>query len=96
MLNGKLFKRCLTLGWFILLWSCTVSIPEPESPTAKIYTKKCSRCHSVPHPKSHTYKEWECYFELIKIYADNKATSPNIISESEKEDLLRYLKKHSK
>jgi hypothetical protein len=69
-------------------------IPEPDSPDAKLYVARCAPCHSVPHPKRHTYEQWEHIIWVMEKEIVHKRMAP--LSMDEKAAILGYLKSHSR
>ena len=76
-------KRFLNCIYFIsaLLAACAGSptpIPDSESMGAMLYAKKCSTCHSTPHPKRHRYTEWKIIVEVMEVaYAGESIAAIN-------------------
>jgi hypothetical protein len=68
-------------------------IPDTGSPEARLYVEKCSPCHSIPHPKRHTFAEWEHIIPLMKERMENKGMT---FTPEERKMVLNYLKKHSR
>lgn len=68
-------------------------LPEPESAGAKIFSSFCSDCHAPPRIKSHKADEWRNIVERMQTHRLKKAYK--LLSDSERETLLSYLKKHS-
>jgi len=68
-------------------------LPEPESAGGKVFDKFCGDCHAPPRIKSHKADEWPNIVERMQNHRLKKAY--NLLTDSEKETLLAYLKKHS-
>jgi len=92
-----MMKLWLSTPLLILLAACAggpTSIPEPDSAAARLYTEKCSACHALPHPKRHTFAQWQSIFTLMEQrIAERKQPA---ITTDEKESLLGYLKEHAR
>jgi hypothetical protein len=69
-------------------------IPDPESENAKLYVAKCVLCHSVPHPRRHTYEQWEHIIMVMEKQIEHKKMAP--LTKDEKAAILEYLRKHSR
>ena len=68
-------------------------VPEPESAGGKVFTSFCGNCHAPPRIKSHKADEWRNIVERMQNHRLKKAY--HLLTDSEKETLLTYLKKHS-
>jgi hypothetical protein len=68
-------------------------IPDTGSPAARLYVEKCGPCHSVPHPKRHTFEEWEHIVTVMKERMESKGMS---FTPEESKTVLLYLKEHSR
>ena len=68
-------------------------LPEPESAGAKVFGLFCGDCHAPPRIKSHKADEWRNIVERMQTHRLKKAYK--LLSDSERETLLSYLKKHS-
>jgi len=90
-------KRKLLLGGLVVAlvsFACGgMSIPNPESQEARLYSKKCSICHGLPHPSRHSRIEWDHYLELMKINMDKKSVS---YSAEEIRNIRNYLHRFAK
>jgi hypothetical protein len=89
-------KLLITLG-VMLIFGCAAGrptpIPDTGSPEARLYVEKCGPCHSVPHPKRHTFAEWEHIVTLMKVQMEKKGMS---FTPEERKVVMNYLKKHSR
>ena len=61
----------LLVGLFVGC-STTQTIPEPESPGAKLYLQKCTQCHGLPGPKRHTSEQWDHLLVMMKGFMDER------------------------
>lgn len=68
-------------------------IPDTGSPAARLYIEKCGPCHSVPHPKRHTFAEWEHIVTVMKERMDSKGMS---FTPEERRIVLGYLEEHAR
>jgi hypothetical protein len=47
-------------------------LPEAGTPDVDLYLKKCTVCHSWPHPARHTKSEWDHYLALMESHMKEK------------------------
>jgi len=69
-------------------------IPDMGSKGAKLYSDKCSPCHSLPHPKRHTLKQWEHILMSMEKEIKRKEIKP--LTVGERKDILNYIKEHAR
>ena len=78
----------------LVSFSCAgMQVPEPESQGAKVFSRKCSMCHGLPHPSRHSKNEWDHYLELMKGNMDKKGVS---YSAQEMQTIRTYLHRFAK
>jgi len=84
----------LILGLFCMTGcSMTQTIPEPESPGARLYLKKCTQCHGLPGPKRHTAEQWDHLLVMMSGFMDQKG----LPFPAEEKKLIRdYLHKNAR
>ena len=90
-------KKMLLILSLVAIAGCAGSptpIPAPESEEAKVYRERCSGCHSLPHPKRHTFEQWRHLLKVMEKQMRHEGTPP--MTASEKAAILEYLKKHSR
>ncbi len=90
-------RRLLILAMILLFHGCTMRptpIPEPSSTAATLYREKCGICHAVPHPKRHTYEQWQHMMDVMERHA--RKGGMVLLTEEEKGVILEYLKRHSR
>ncbi len=72
-------KTLLQVGGLVVAlvsFSCAgMQVPDPESQGARLFSKKCSMCHGLPHPSRHSRVEWDHYLELMKGNMEKKGVS---------------------
>lgn len=81
----------------IMLFGCMgrpTPIPDMGSDEAGLYSSRCGACHSVPHPKRHTARQWEHIIGVMEKELSHR-NMPALTAE-EKETILDYLKRHSR
>jgi len=94
-------KLLIAVACSLFLFGCDSSqqphvkkaLPEPESAGAKVFGKFCGDCHAPPRIKSHKPDEWRNIINRMQNHRLKKAY--HLLSDSEVETLLAYLKKHS-
>jgi hypothetical protein len=89
-------KFLIILSMFFVV-GCAVGrptpIPDTGSPAAKLYVEKCAPCHSVPHPKRHTFEEWE---HIIKVMKERMESKGMTFTPEDEKVIMGYLKAHSR
>ena len=90
----------MRLGPFLLVFvlalgtlSCNASLPEPESPEAQLYRKRCSACHRVYAPSILTAEMWKVIVARMEQEIRRSGRPP--LSADERQMILDYLQKHS-
>ncbi len=90
-------KKSLLIASIIFVAGCAAGrptpIPDTGSTAARLYVEKCGPCHSVPHPKRHTFAEWEHIIIVMKERMESKGMS---FTPEERKIVLTYLEKHSR
>ena len=73
--------------------SMTQTIPESESPGAKLYLKKCTQCHGLPAPQRHTAEQWDHLLVMMQSFMDQR----NLAFPADEKKLIRdYLHKNAR
>ncbi len=72
---------------------CNASLPEPESPGARLYTERCGGCHRVYAPQLLTFAMWEMMIDRMQGEMARRGVPP--LSADERAVLLPYLRKHA-
>jgi hypothetical protein len=91
--------RCTTTLVFVvgllIMTGCsmTQSIPEPESPGAELYLKKCTQCHGLPAPQRHTAEQWDHLLVMMQSFMDKKNLA---FPEDEKKLIKDYLHRNAR
>jgi hypothetical protein len=91
-----MMRRVATLVLVIgLFWGCsmTQTVPEPESPGAKLYLKKCTQCHGLPAPKRHTAEQWDQLLVMMQSFMEQKNLA---FPEDERKLISDYLHKNAR
>ncbi len=68
-------------------------LPEAGTQDAELYMKKCTVCHSWPHPARHTKVEWNHYLALMESNMREKGIP---FSVDEKRIIKSYLYRNSR
>ncbi len=72
---------------------CNASLPEPESPAARLYQQRCSLCHRLYAPSILTAEMWR--FMLERMDMEMQRRSVPLPTSEERAILLEYLQKHA-
>jgi hypothetical protein len=72
---------------------CNASLPEPDSPGAKLYAERCDGCHRLYAPGLMTEEMWRITVKRMQGELARRGL-PQLKSEEEKV-LLEYLRSHS-
>lgn len=90
----------MRVGSFILVLilalatlGCNASLPEPESPEAQLYHKRCSACHRVYAPSILTAEMWKVIVARMEQEIQRSGRPP--LPADERQMILDYLQKHS-
>ena len=67
-------KELLVILMSLFLMACagTQTIPEPESPSARLFKERCTECHGLPGPKRHTPEQWDHLLVLMDSFMQEK------------------------
>lgn len=90
-------NRSLLLYILVLAMGCAVAptpLPEPQSEQARLYSSRCGACHSVPHPKRHSYAQWEHMLTLMESEMRHKGMAP--LNKDVSDTILDYLRRNSR
>jgi len=81
----------------IILIACAgkaTVIPNATSQDAKVFYSRCGTCHSVPHPKRHTFEQWKHILAVMEKQMEDRGVNP--LTRDEREAILRYLKDNAR
>ncbi len=90
-------KQLFMVMTLLIVAGCAVHmtpIPDPQSSEATLYADRCGACHSIPHPKRHTYEQWKHMVEVMDRARDHEGMPA--LADDEKEKILAYLKTNSR
>ena len=87
-------RALVALGTLALLAAgCDASLPEAESPGARLYADRCSGCHRLYAPGSLTTAMWEVTVQRMQGELVRRGVPP--LTREEQATLLAYLANHS-
>jgi hypothetical protein len=86
-------KESLLLLALVGVVGCDASLPEPESPAAQLYQKRCSGCHRLYAPSILTSDMWQFMLNRMDNEMQRRGLSPP--TPEERATLLEYLRKHA-
>lgn len=69
-------------------------IPDSGSADARLYTERCSACHSLPHPARHTPAQWEHLLGVMERHMADRGMEP--LAPGERRRILAYLAAHAR
>lgn len=72
---------------------CNASLPEPESPEAQLYQKRCSACHRVYAPSLLTAEMWKVI--VARMEQEIQRSGRPSLSADERQRILDYLQRYS-
>lgn len=73
--------------------ACSPSLPEPESPGARLYAERCAGCHRLYPPSSLKFEMWKIQVERMQGEMARRGVPP--LTPEELSTLLAYLERHS-
>jgi hypothetical protein len=76
-----------------IFFGCNASLPEPDSPGARLYAARCSGCHRLYAPGSMKAAMWE--FNLKRMQGELARRGVPPLTPEEHETLYAYLAQHS-
>jgi cytochrome c5 len=73
------------------------SLPEPNSPGAKLLVQYCTQCHALPSPAMHGPADWPSVARRMWVRIDMMAGALGVETPStaQRAELLAYLEKHA-
>jgi hypothetical protein len=93
MLLGLKEITVILVSLFFIACAGTQTIPEPESPGAKLYKEKCTKCHGLPGVTRHTPHQWDYLLVMMEGFMQEKGIS---FPEQEKQLIQDYLHRHAR
>jgi cytochrome c5 len=84
------------------------TLPEPDTPGAKLFVRYCSQCHNLPSPSMHTAEEWPAITARMIDRMKRMAQMPGMmrrgmmrkmavqtLTTEEEQAVLAYLQQHA-
>jgi hypothetical protein len=68
-------------------------LPEAGTADVALFKKKCTTCHSWPHPARHTKEEWDHYLPLMESHMKKRGIP---FSAEEKQVIQGYLYRNAR
>lgn len=85
---------CVAVVLFVMPAWADTPIPDADTPEAKVYVRKCSACHSLPHPKRLYFEQWQHMLKVMYMRISERNREP--LSDKEQQAILKYLKSHAR
>ena len=86
-------------GWVVavvasaVVAGCTHALPDPDSPGAQLYQKRCGTCHPLSEPRALTSAMWEIQVTKMRETMRRRGVTP--LTADEEALVLRYLQAHA-
>jgi len=87
----RILLMLLLLTWGSSAWAS--DIPDADSADARLYAKRCSACHALPHPKRLDWKGWRHMLGVMKMRMDEKGIQ---MDKAEWQQISAYVKTHAR
>ena len=87
----KIIITILCLMFTMLAWAS--DIPDADSASARVFSQRCSACHSLPHPARLDWEHWRSILHLMKQRMDEDEMS---IPTADWKHISSYLKQHAR
>jgi cytochrome c5 len=68
-------------------------LPEAGTADVELFKKKCTTCHSWPHPARHTKEEWDHYLPLMETHMKKRGVP---FPPEEKQIIRNYLHRNAR
>ena len=86
-------RLVLSLTCGVVLASCSVELPEPDSPGARVLVARCGGCHRLHAPSSMTLAMWDVQLGRMQaLFAQRRIPW---LAPPEEQALRDYLAKHA-
>lgn len=72
MLLGRKEIGVILISLFLIACAGTQTIPDPESPGARLYKERCTKCHGLPGPQRHTPEQWNHLLGMMDGFMEQK------------------------
>jgi cytochrome c5 len=64
------------------------------TPEAQTFNTRCSTCHALPHPKRHSYAEWQTLVAAMERRMQERGVPP--LDDRQRRDILAYLERNGR
>jgi hypothetical protein len=68
----------------------TAWLPDKGTPEAQVYIDRCAICHALPHPRRHSYQDWQNLLPVMEQRMAERGVTP--LSDGDRQAILAYLK----
>jgi len=92
MFSGAKALLMILLSLFVISCAGTQTIPEPDSPGAKLFQERCTQCHGLPGTKRHTPEQWDHLLVMMESFMQEKSIE---FPDQEKKLIRDYLHRHA-
>ena len=89
-------RRCVAaagIAVMVILAACDASLPDPDSPGARLYASRCGGCHRLYAPGALKFEMWKITVSRMQGELARRGVPP--LSDDERTRLLAYLEQHS-
>ena len=77
----------------LLVAACGPKLPEPDSPAAQLYARRCNSCHRLYAPGAMKFEMWKMQVDRMQGEIVRHGLPP--LTDSERTLLLQYLERFS-
>lgn len=78
---------------FLIACAGTQTIPESDSPGARLYKERCTKCHGLPGVTRHTPEQWDNLLVMMEGFMNEKGME---FPAQEKKLIQDYLRRNSR
>lgn len=75
------------------LAACDARLPEPDSPGARLYARRCGGCHRLYAPGVMTFEMWKVM--VARMQGELARRGVPTLTREEEDLLLTYLRRHA-
>jgi len=76
-----------------VLTGCSVKLPDPESPGARLYRERCGGCHRLYAPEVLKAEMWK--YQIERMQGEMVRRGVPALTTDERGVLLEYLQQHA-
>ena len=77
----------------LVLAACDATLPDPDSPGARLYASRCGGCHRLYAPGALKIEMWKITLSRMQGELVRRGLPP--LTDGERTTLLAYLEQHS-